>query len=424
MNWIISLFHVFLLFLALWWGYWWFALFITPFFLFSLFLWFSSTYQSLSWLFGFFLKKTSNNEKAQIIHSISTPQSVYILLLFGWYLLLVSGYHNWIDPTLQVYVLSILVSGYIAFIWYCFSFFLEFSFGDKIDRILLNVTYVTSMVSLWLSILLVVLSFSQNSFSILFIAWFLCGVLCLICSNIYHRFFHLIQEQWMIFFSFIVILLFGVFTLFQFGIHFFFGAQFLSLILGLVSLFFFSSLSRIARLSSTFFEIGYYGVTISIFLWLTVLIFSPELFIHSSLLLLVSFFCGWFLYIRFHVSQVFFTYILTNYFFLLIFLFHFSVSGAWIYFFFAFSSFVLVFFIPQFFPFVLRVQEQLFLVIMSLVLFFWWFLFSAIFLTGFSLFGIASTLILSWLLLALVYGKIKLLFPHYDFSSPSFFRRR
>jgi hypothetical protein len=70
----------------------------------------------------------------------------------------------------------------------------------------------------------------------------------------------------MIFFSFIVILLFGVFTLFQFGIHFFFGAQFLSLILGLVSLFFFSSLSRIARLSSTFFEIGYYGVTISIFL--------------------------------------------------------------------------------------------------------------------------------------------------------------
>ena len=128
MNWIISLFHVFLLFLDLWGGYWWFALFITPFFLFSLFLWFSSTYQSLSWLFGFFLKKTSNNEKAQIIHSISTPQSVYILLLFGWYLLLVSGYHNWIDPTLQVYVLSILVSGYIAFIWYCFSFFLEFHF--------------------------------------------------------------------------------------------------------------------------------------------------------------------------------------------------------------------------------------------------------------------------------------------------------
>ena len=134
----------------------------------------------------------------------------------------------------------------------------------------------------------------------------------------------------------------------------------------------------------------------NVFLWLTVLIFSPELFIHSSLLLLISFFCGWFLYIRFHVSQVFFTYILTNYFFLLIFLFHFSVSGAWIYFFFAFSSFVLVFFIPQFFPFVLRVQEQLFLVIMSLVLFFWWFLFSAIFLTGFSLFGVASTLPDTW----------------------------
>ena len=94
---------------------------------------------------------------------------------------------------------------YFIGVWYCFSFFLEFSFGDKIDRILLNVTYVTSMVSLWLSILLVVLSFSQNSFSLLFIAWFLCGVLCLICSNIYHHFFHLIQEQWMIFFSFIVL---------------------------------------------------------------------------------------------------------------------------------------------------------------------------------------------------------------------------
>lgn len=213
------------------------------FFLFSLFLWFSSTYQSLSWLFGFFLKKTSNNEKAQIIHSISTPQSVYILLLFGWYLLLVSGYHNWINPTLQIYVLSILVSGYIAFIWYCFSFFLEFSFGDKIDRILLNVTYVTSMVSLWLSILLVVLSFSQNSFSILFIAWFLCGVLCLICSNIYHRFFTLFRNNELIFFSFIVILLFGVFTLFQFGIHFSLVHNFSLWFLAL-SLFSFSLLSR------------------------------------------------------------------------------------------------------------------------------------------------------------------------------------
>lgn len=424
MNWIIFLFHVFLLFLALWWGYWWFALFITPFFLFSIFLWVSSIYWSLSWLFGFFLKKTSNNEKAQLIHRISTPQSVYILLLLGWYLLLVSGYHNWIDPTIQVYVLSILVLGYITFIGYCFSFFFEFSFGDKIDHILLNVTYVTSMVSLGLSILLIVLSFSQNSFSLFFIAWFLCWVLCLICVNIYHYFFRLIQEQWMIFFSFIVALLFGVFTLSRFGIHFFFGVQFLSLILGLFSLFFFPSLSRIARLSSTFFEIGYYSVTISILLWMSVLIFSPELFIHSSLLLLVWFFCGWFLYVRFHISQLFFTYILASYFFLFLFLFHFSMWGAWIYFFFAFSSFVLIFFIPQLFPFVLRVQEQLFLVIMSLVLFFWWFLFSAIFFTGFSLFGIAFTLILSWLLLALVYGKIKLLFPHYDFSSSSFFRRR
>ena len=424
MNWIIFLFHVFLLFLALWWGYWWFALFITPFFLFSIFLWVSSIYWSLSWLFGFFLKKTSNNEKAQLIHRISTPQSVYILLLLGWYLLLVSGYHNWIDPTIQVYVLSILVLGYITFIGYCFSFFFEFSFGDKIDHILLNVTYVTSMVSLGLSILLIVLSFSQNSFSLFFITWFLCWVLCLICVNIYHYFFRLIQEQWMIFFSFIVALLFGVFTLSRFGIHFFFGVQFLSLILGLFSLFFFPSLSRIARLSSTFFEIGYYSVTISILLWMSVLIFSPELFIHSSLLLLVWFFCGWFLYVRFHISQLFFTYILASYFFLFLFLFHFSMSGAWIYFFFAFSSFVLIFFIPQLFPFVLRVQEQLFLVIMSLVLFFWWFLFSAIFFTGFSLFGIAFTLILSWLLLALVYGKIKLLFPHYDFSSSSFFRRR
>lgn len=423
MNWIISLFHVFLLVLALWWGYWWFMFFIIPFFLLSLFLWFSSTYQSLSWLFHFFQKKTSNNTKAQIIHSISTPQSVYILLLLGWYLLLVSGYHSWIDPTLRVYVLSILVSGYVAFIGYCFSFFLEFSFGEQIDRIFLNVTYVANLVSLVLSILLITLSFFQNSFSLFFIAWFLWGTLCLICANVYHHFFRLIQEQWLIFFSFVVALLFGIFAFSWFGIHFFFGVQFLSLIFGLISLFYFPSLRRITRLSSTFFEIGYYSVTISIFLWLGILIFSPELFIHSSLLLLISFFCGWFLYIRFHVSQVFFTYILTNYFFLLLFLFHFNISEFWIYFFFAFSSFVLIFFIPQFFPFALRLQEQLFLIIMSLVLFFWWFLFSAIFLTGFSLFGVASTLILSWLLLALVYGKIKLLFPHYDFSSPSFLHR-
>lgn len=101
----------------------------------------------------------------------------------------------------------------------------------------------------------------------------------------------------------IVILLFG-YLLFQFGIHFSFGAQFS--LWFLVSFLSFSSLSRIARLSSTFFEIGYYGVTISIFvIWLY--LFFSRTFIHSSLLLLVSFFCGWFLYIRFHVSSRYFS---------------------------------------------------------------------------------------------------------------------
>ena len=424
MNWIISLFHVFLLLLAVWGGYWWFVFFLIPFFLISLFLWFNSTYRSLSSLFWFFQRKTGNYEKAQIIHTVSTPQSVYILILLGWYLLLVSGYHSWIDPTMQVYVLSILFSGYIAFIGYCFSAFLDFSFGKEADRILLNVTYVATMVSFVLSLVLIILSFSQNSFSLFFITWFLCGALSLTWINIYHRFFAITQEQWIVFMSFSITLLFSIFVLFQFGIHLFFGAQFLSLIFGVVSLFLFPSLHRISRLSSTFFEIGYYSVTLSILFWLSVLVFSPELFVHSSLLLIVSLFCGWFLYVRFHVAQVFFTYILANYLFILLFLFHFGIAGIGLYFFFAFSSFSLISLVPWFFPFVLRIQEQLFLIITSLLSFFWWFLFSALFLTWFNLFGIASTLILSWLLLALVYGRIKVLFPHYDFSSSSFFHRR
>lgn len=423
MNWIISLFHVFLLVLAFWWGYWWFLFFLIPFFCISLFLWFHSTYCSLWWLLQFFQKSRGNYEKVQIIHNISTPQSIYILILLGWYLLLVSGYHSWIDPTLQVYVLSILFSGYIASIGYYFSTFLEFSFGEKIDHILLNVAYVANMVSLFLLFVIIALSFFQNSFSLLFITGFLFWVLCLTTIGIYYRFFRLLREQWLIFFHFIALFLLGLFSLHLFGIRFLFGAQFLSLIFGMISLFFFPSLRWISRLSSTFFEIGYYSVTLSLLFWLSVFLLSPDLFVHSSLLLLLSFFCGWFLYIRFHVSQVFFTYITGSILFLLIFLLHFNISGAGFYFFFTFLSFALISFTPSFFPFLLRSQEHLFLIITSLILFFWWFLFSAIFLTWFSLFGIASTLILSWLLLALVYGKIKTLFPHYDFSSSSFFHR-
>lgn len=424
MNWIITIFHTFLLLLAIWGGYWWFVFFLSPFFLLSLFLWFNSTYQSLSSLFWFFQRKSGNYEKAQIIHAVSTPQSIYVLILLWWYLLLVSGYHSWIDPTMRVYVLSILFSGYIAFIGYCFSVFLHFSFRKEIDRILLNVTYVTIMISFILSFILIALSFFQNIFSVSFIAWFLCIALFLASINIYHRFFWLIQEQWMIFLIFIATLLFSIFVLSHFGIHFFFGVQFVSLIFWLLSLFLFPIIHRIVRLSSTFFEIGYYSITLSIFFWLSVVIFSPELFIHSSLLLLISLFCGWFLYIRFHVSQVFFTYIFTTYLYLFLFIFHFGLAGSGFYFFFAFISFALISLIPWIFPFTLRVQEQLFLIITSFLSFFWGFLFSAIFFTGFSLFGIAFTLILSWLLLALAYGRIKILFPHYDFTSSSFFSRR